>query len=159
MKKLELRRHSFSARDEHSEKKDELSQEGLQFAFEIGRSLKENYTHFYTSPANRAIQTLTCFLEVMGKKFEKSMIHEKGLYPSCFLEDSPEKLAEGLKEILKKLPNGGYALAVSHSPLIEMGIYGLTEVEIEDLKECEGVVIILDDDGNISIEEKRIKTG
>ena len=59
-----------------------------------------------------------------------------------------------VRDVLALLPDGGRALAVSHTPLIEKAVLGLTGRAIEPLAECEGVLIV-EETGSFSIEELR----
>ena len=69
---------------------------------------------------------------------------------------SPEDMASGLRALLDRVPEGGRGLAVSHTPLVERGAFGLTGREIEPLGECEGILLTLADDGTLTLEELRL---
>ncbi len=45
------------------------------------------------------------------------------------------------------------------TPLIEAAVYGLTGVIVEPLDECEGVSVILEDEGRYRIRELRLSPG
>jgi len=49
---------------------------------------------------------------------------------------------EGLKRILARLPDGGRALAVGHSPTNEAAVYGLTGERIAPMGKGEGVLVV-----------------
>jgi hypothetical protein len=71
-------------------------------------------------------------------------------------DGSPLSMAGVLSALLDAVPDGGRGLAVSHMPLIERGVLGLTALEIEPLGECEGVLLTrADDDSAIQVEELR----
>jgi len=56
-----------------------------------------------------------------------------------------ERLGRALEELFDQVPEGGRALAVGHSPLIEAAVYGLTRVIVDPLSECQGLTITQDD--------------
>lgn len=51
-------------------------------------------------------------------------------------------LAEGLKRVISRLPEGGRALAVGHSPTNEAAVYGLTGERIAPIGKGEGVLVV-----------------
>ena len=58
---------------------------------------------------------------------------------------------------LDAVPEDGRGLAVSHTPLIERAVLGLSAREIEPLAECEGVLLSKADDGSpVEVEELRL---
>jgi hypothetical protein len=63
----------------------------------------------------------------------------------ALVEKESRRLAGAVRELLTEVPDGGRALAVGHSPLIEAAVFGLTGQVIEPLKECDGVLV--EDDG------------
>jgi hypothetical protein len=67
-----------------------------------------------------------------------------------------QRLARTVAEMMGRVPNGGRALAVGHSPLIEAAVYGLLGMIIEPLRACEGVKLALDEAGSYRIEELRV---
>jgi len=68
-------------------------------------------------------------------------------------------MAGVLSALLDAVPEGGRGLAISHTPLIERGVLGLSAREIEPLGECEGVLLSKkDDDDAIELEELRLRS-
>jgi hypothetical protein len=61
-----------------------------------------------------------------------------------------------VRELFERVPPGGRALAVGHSPLIEAAVYGLMQMIVEPLGTCEGVLLTLDDAGKLRLEELRL---
>jgi hypothetical protein len=58
--------------------------------------------------------------------------------------------------LLDQIPDGGLALGISHTPLVERAAFGLTGREVAPMSECEGVMITRHDDGRITLEELRL---
>jgi phosphohistidine phosphatase SixA len=152
MKTLELYRHA--RRDPNA---DELSPEGRAQAEDLGRSLSGRFDAVYVSPAQRAAQTVAWILRGMHVQLPAHHVVVPGLAGKN-TDGSPLQLGEVLAELLADVPEGGRALAVSHTPIVEKAVAGLTGREIEPLGECEGVVITLDDDA-IQVEERRRRPG
>jgi hypothetical protein len=74
-------------------------------------------------------------------------------------DGSPLAMAGVLSALLDAVPEGGRGLAISHTPLIERGVLGLSAREIEPLGECEGVLLSKkDDDDAIELEELRLRS-
>ncbi|MPZ71150.1 MAG: hypothetical protein GEU71_16735 [Actinobacteria bacterium] len=65
--------------------------------------------------------------------------------PDLVAEDSA-RLAVGLRNLLARLPDGGRALAVGHSPTNEAAVFGLTGEVVPPLGKGEGVLVIRTDD-------------
>ena len=70
-------------------------------------------------------------------------------------DGSPEQLGSVLRALLAAVPEGGRGLAVGHTPLIEKAVRGLAGPEIEQLSECEGV-LLTEEAGDIRVEELRL---
>lgn len=176
-KRLEIRRHSLKGKALNG---DSLSLEGIELAMKTGARLKGNYTHLYSSGAQRATQTICCFIAAKGQKVVYGPEVNEELFSPVFeqwskavkqagygiealqktdpklIESESKRIAEVYKQILDGLPQDGYAFAVGHGPLVETGIYGLTGKIYPPTKECEGFIITLEDDGTITIEECRL---
>jgi broad specificity phosphatase PhoE len=161
---LELRRHTDSDGDV-------LSDEGVLAALEIGRRLAGPYTLLVSSGAQRATQTLACFACALTESVSGGVIVEPALRsevedrwraanraagspmlaalreadPDLVREDS-ERLAAGLRRILDRLPEGGRALAVGHSPTNEAGVFRLTGELVSPLSKGAGVLIVVEVD-------------
>jgi broad specificity phosphatase PhoE len=71
-KYLELRRHTDN--DD-----DALSAEGVREALEIGAGLEGNYELLVSTGAQRATQTLACFVAALGQKVPGGVVVEEGL--------------------------------------------------------------------------------
>jgi broad specificity phosphatase PhoE len=69
---VELRRHTDADGDV-------LTQEGLHAATEIGRRLRGGYDLLVSTGAQRATQTLACFLAALGERVAGGVIVEAGL--------------------------------------------------------------------------------
>ena len=159
MKEVELRRHTANDGDA-------LTDEGVQAAVDIGRRLRGEYTLAVSSGAQRATQTLACFLAGLGQGVPDGIVVEPALRSS--VEDrwreayqragsgdldslrvaDPELVAEdsaalgaGLRAVFDRLSEGGRALAVGHSPTNEAAVLGLSGEIIAPLGKGAGVVI------------------
>jgi broad specificity phosphatase PhoE len=159
-RQIELRRHTDSDGDA-------LTEDGVRAALEIGRSLPGGYALLVSSGAQRATQTLACFACVLDEPIPGGTIVEPALRseiedrwreayrkagsgaladlreadPELVQEDSA-RLARGLRRILDRLPDGGRALAVGHSPTNEAAILGLTGEIIEPMAKGAGRVVV-----------------
>src|SRR2546425_1112161 len=69
---VELRRHTDADGDI-------LTQEGVRAATEIGARLRGDYDLFVSTGAQRATQTLACFLAALGERVGGGVIVETGL--------------------------------------------------------------------------------
>jgi broad specificity phosphatase PhoE len=151
LKELELLRHA--ARDPST---DRLSPEGQDQAKEVGRtSLLGDYSMVFVSPAQRAAETVAWFLQAMGQHLPSHAV-VPGLGGVDVDPDDAEAMGHVVRHMLDELPDGGRGLAVSHTPLIERAILGLTGSQIAPLAECEGVLIVQHSDGTLSVEELRL---
>ena len=118
-----------------------------------------------------ATQTLACFACALGEPVPGGAVVEDGLRsrvedrwrdayqragsgdlaslreadPDLVREDSAE-LAAALGRVLERLPDGGRALAVGHSPTNEAAVLGLTGTIIEPMGKGAGVLVIADGD-------------
>jgi hypothetical protein len=68
-------------------------------------------------------------------------------------------MAAGVQALLDRIPDGGRALAISHTPLVEHAALGITGREIAPLGECEGILVEEADDGSLSVVELRLRSG
>lgn len=160
MRSLEIRRHAARAAD-----RDALSQEGQAQAEDVGRGMRPDYAVVFVSPARRTAETVAWFLRGSGQPLAEHGVIEglasnreddwrsaakasgssridaiMALDAGLVAEES-DRLAGVLRSLLDRVPEGRRGLAVSHSPFIEAGVYGLTGVILEPLSECEGVVL------------------
>lgn len=163
-KYVELRRHTDADGDV-------LTPEGVQAALEIGSRLEGGYELLVSSGAQRATQTLACFLVGLGEKVPQGVVVEPGLRsrveerwraayeqagsgalealrdadPALVEEDSTA-LGEALRRVLDALPEGGRALVVGHSPTNEAAVLGLTGEIVEPISKGDGVLVVADDE-------------
>jgi broad specificity phosphatase PhoE len=161
---IELRRHTDSDGDL-------LTEEGVRTALEIGRRLTGPYALLVSSGAQRATQTLACFACVLSDPVSSGVIVEPGLRsgveerwraayrtagsgelsvlraadPELVREDS-ERLAAGLRRVLARVPDGGRALAVGHSPTNEAAVFGLSGQLVGPMSKGAGVLVVVDGD-------------
>jgi phosphohistidine phosphatase SixA len=149
---LEVRRHAN--RDPAA---DRLSAAGRAQAEDVGRTLDGTYDVIFVSPAQRAAETVAWMLR---GRFAQLPPH--AVVPGLSAKDSdgsPLAMAGVLSALLDAVPEGGRGLAISHTPLIERGVLGLSAREIEPLGECEGVLLSKkDDDYAIELEELRLRS-
>jgi broad specificity phosphatase PhoE len=161
---IELRRHTDSDGDA-------LTDEGVRAALDIGRELTGAYSLLVSSGAQRATQTLACFACALREPVAGGAVVEDGLRsrvedrwrdaykragsgdlaslreadPDLVREDSAE-LAAALGRVLERLPDGGRALAVGHSPTNEAAVLGLTGTIIEPMGKGAGVLVVAEGD-------------
>ena len=173
MRNVELRRHA--PRDPDA---DRLSPEGQRLALEVGRNLPGGYGGAFSSPAKRAAETVAWVLRGLGQPLPEHHGVVEGLASSAeqrwrtaaksagagriddFRRVDPElvdseapRLAAAVREILSSIPDGTRALAVGHSPLIEVAVYGLTGTVVDPLAECDGV-LIEEESGAVRVAEE-----
>jgi hypothetical protein len=66
-------------------------------------------------------------------------------------------MAGVIAALLDAVPEEGRGLAISHTPLIERGVLGLTARELEPLGECEGVLLTKEhEDAPVGVQELRL---
>jgi broad specificity phosphatase PhoE len=151
---------------------DVLTADGVTAALEIGARLRGGYQLAVSTGAQRATQTLACFLAALGEQVPGGVVVEPGLRsqvedrwraayqkagsgalgalreadPELVAEDS-ERLGATLRRVFDALPNGGRALVVGHSPTNEAAVLGLTGEIVAPLAKGAGVLVIAGDDG------------
>jgi broad specificity phosphatase PhoE len=161
---VELRRHTDS-------EGDALTEEGVRAALQIGRTLAGGYALLVSSGAQRATQALACFACALGDPVPGGAVVEAGLRsrvedrwraayeragsgelaalraadPELVREDSAV-LGAALRRVLERLPEGGRALAVGHSPTNEAAVLGLTDALIEPMAKGAGVLVVAEGD-------------
>jgi broad specificity phosphatase PhoE len=161
---VELRRHTDNDGDA-------LTDDGVRAALEIGRDLDGGYDLLVSSGAQRATQTLACFACALRDPVPGGAVVEDGLRsrvedrwrdaykragsgdlaslreadPDLVREDSAV-LAAALGRVLERLPDGGRALAVGHSPTNEAAVLGLTGTIIEPMGKGAGVLVVAEGD-------------
>jgi phosphohistidine phosphatase SixA len=150
VRQLELRRHA--RRDPAV---DRLSAEGRAQAEDVGRSTTAAYDVVFVSPSQRAAETAAWFLRGAGLQLPDHQV-VPGLGGRDASGGSPMGMAAGVRALLDRVPDGGRGLAFSHTPLVEHAALGLTGDELDPFRECEGILVTLDDDGSIGVEELRL---
>ena len=164
-KEIELRRHTDADQDV-------LTAEGVAAALAIGARLRGGYHRAVSTGAQRATQTLACFLAALGQQVPAGAVIEPGLRsqvedrwraayqkagsgalgalreadPELVAEDS-ERLGAALRRVLDVLPDGGRALVVGHSPTNEAAVLGLTGEIVAPLARGAGVRMVAGDRG------------
>jgi broad specificity phosphatase PhoE len=159
MKMVELRRHTASDGDA-------LTAEGIQTAVEIGGRLADHYDLLVSSGAQRATQTLACFLAGAGKRFPsgvtvdpafRSSVEERWFTAArqsggggldaflrvdrTLVDAEAARFAGALRRVFDSLPEGGRALVVGHSPMHEVAVYGLTGVIVPSISKGAGLLL------------------
>jgi phosphohistidine phosphatase SixA len=162
-KYVELRRHTDADGDV-------LTHEGVQAAMRIGARLEGGYDLLISTGAQRATQTLACFLAALGRRVPGGVVVEPGLRstredrwrdayrkagsgaleamrsadPELVEEDSAA-LGAALGRVLDALPDGGRALVVGHSPTNEAAVLGLTGEIVEPIAKGAGVLLVAEE--------------
>lgn len=161
-KTVELRRHTDA-------EGDVLTPEGIRAALDIGRELHGDYDVLISSGAQRATQTLACFLAAMARAVAGGVIVDTGYRSSvedrwfaaarmasskdldAFRKVDPELvekesalLGRVLKATFDSLPENGRALVVGHSPTTEAAVLGLTGRMVEPVAKGAGVMVTED---------------
>ena len=150
MEQLELRRHA--RRDPNT---DRLSPEGRVQAEDVGRATTRTFDQVFVSPAARAAETAAWFLRGAMQQLPDHAV-VPGLAGRDASGGSPEGMASGVRALLDQLPEGGIGLAISHTPFVERAALGLTGVDVQPFRECEGILVRRSDDGSIGVEELRL---
>jgi phosphohistidine phosphatase SixA len=155
---------------------DVLSPDGVRAAIEIGSRLEGDYHLLISSGAQRATQTLACFLAAMGRKQPggvtvntgfRSSVEERWFEAARRAEgkdleafrkvDADLVLREAaliggvLEAVLKSLPDGGRALVVGHSPTNEAAVLGLTGEVVQPIAKGAGVRVV-EEGGHYGVE-------
>jgi broad specificity phosphatase PhoE len=164
-KYVELRRHTDADGDF-------LTPEGVRAAADIGARLTGGYAVLVSSGAQRATQTLGCFLAALGERVPGGVAVDSGLRsqredrwrdayrkagsgeleamravdPELVEEDSAV-LGAALARVLHALADGERALAVGHSPTNEAAVLGLTGEIVAPIAKGAGVLLVAEDDG------------
>lgn len=160
MRTIEFRRHA-----EREKEADALTPQGRSHAEDVGRSLRNDYAAVFVSPARRAAETAAWFLRGSGQQLPEHAVvaglvsEQEDRWRSAgkaagssrldaissqdpeLVKEETARLKALVEGLFERFPEGGTALAVGHTPLIEAGVYGLTGVIVEPLAECEGVAI------------------
>jgi broad specificity phosphatase PhoE len=159
---LELRRHAPRDPDE-----DRLSSDGEILAERVGKDLSGPYGAVFTSPARRAAETAAWFLRGLGhpipaihgvaeglasevedrwraaaKSAGSSRIDAIERVDPDLVEKESALFADTVRRLISDLPEGARGLAVGHSPLIEVAVFGLVGTVVDPLRECEGLLLV-----------------
>jgi broad specificity phosphatase PhoE len=163
-REIELRRHTDSDGDA-------LTDEGVQAALDVGRSLRGGYDLLVSSGAQRATQTLACFACALGERVPGGALVEPGLRSELedrwrqayreagsgelaalraadpeLVEEDSATLGAALRRVLDRLSDGGRALVVGHSPTNEAAVLGLTGELVGPISKGSGVLLVVDGD-------------
>jgi hypothetical protein len=167
---VELRRHTDA-------EGDVLTPEGVRAAIEIGSTLTGPYELLVSTGAQRATQTLACFLAGLGENVTQGVVVEPALrsefedrwraaYEKAgrgdlgslrdadpeLVEKDSATLAAALRRVLRALPEGGRALVAGHSPTNEAAVFGLTGEIVEPISKGDGVLVV-EDDAAVRVEK------
>lgn len=169
-KSVELRRHTASDGDV-------LTPEGIEAAVAIGKTLEGGYDLLISSGAQRATQTIACFLAGSRTRVESGVVVDSRFRSEVedkwfdaykkagagdiesFKKADPElvdsearRFGDGLRDVFGSLPEDGRALVVGHSPMNEVAVYGLTGRTIAPMSKGAGV-LVTESDEQFSVEE------
>jgi broad specificity phosphatase PhoE len=169
-KYVELRRHTDADGDV-------LTPDGVRAALQIGSRLAGGYDLGVSTGAQRATQTLACFLAGLGENVPQGIVVEPGLRSDVedrwraayqkagsgaldslreadpeLVEEDSAALAEALRRVFDRLPDGGRALVVGHSPTNEAAVLGLTGEIIEPISKGEGALVV-EENGAVRVEK------
>jgi broad specificity phosphatase PhoE len=170
VKTVDLLRHTDSDGDE-------LTEEGVRAAVQLGRRLPDRYQLLVSSGAQRATQTLACLLCGMARPVEGGVVVDRGFRSAvedrwreagrrasgrdlaAFQEADPELvekeatvLGAALRGLLDRLPEGGQALVVGHSPTQEAAVLGLCGQIVQPLGKGTGVRVV-EEGGSYRVSE------
>jgi phosphohistidine phosphatase SixA len=168
-KYVELRRHTDADGDV-------LTLEGVRAAVEIGSRLEGSYEVLFSTGAQRATQTLACFLAAASMKVDAGVVVDerfrsedeerwKRAYKEAgagdlesfrrvdpeLVETESRRFGEALSDAFARLPEGGRALVVGHSPMNEAAVFGLTGEIIEPLSKGAGVLVSATEAGGYEV--------
>jgi broad specificity phosphatase PhoE len=168
-KYVELRRHTDADGDV-------LTPQGVQAALDIGSRLTGGYDLCVSTGAQRATQTLACFLAGLGEKVRQGVVVElelrsrvedrwRAAYEKAgsgalealreadpeLVEEDSAVLATALRRVFDALPDGGRALVVGHSPTNEAAVLGLVGEIVKPISKGEGVVVV-EKEGAVRVE-------
>ena len=166
---VELRRHTDNDGDV-------LSDEGVAAALRLGAGLAGGYRVGVSTGAQRATQTLACFLAALGRPVPGGVTVEPGLRSERedrwrslgkqvdggdlaamraadpgFVDEEAASLGAALARVLERLGDGERALAVGHSPTNEAAVLGLTGELVAPLAKGAGV-LVTEDAGTYRVE-------
>jgi broad specificity phosphatase PhoE len=151
---------------------DVLTAQGVEAALEIGARLRGGYELAVSTGAQRATQTLACFIAALGQHVSRGVVVEPGLRSQVedrwraayekagsgalealreadgeLVAEDSGRLGVALRRVLDSLPDGGRALVVGHSPTNEAAVLGLTSAIVAPLAKGAGVRVVVSDEG------------
>ena len=157
-----LRRHTDN-------EDDALSADGVRHALAIGAALQGDYQLLVSTGAQRATQTLACFVAGLGQRVPGGVVVESGLRSAMedrwrdaykkagrgdldalgaadpeLVEEDSGALGAALRQVIEGLADGARALVVGHSPTNEAAVLGLTGRVIAPMGKGEGVLVTED---------------
>jgi broad specificity phosphatase PhoE len=166
-KVVELRRHTANDGDV-------LTDEGISSALEVGRRLERRYDLLVSTGAQRATQSLACFLAGLGKPQDVGVIIDQRFRSEVeerwyrayevagagdlrsfqradpeLVEEESQRFAAALRDVFEALPDDGRALVVGHSPMHEAAVFGLTGEIVDPISKGAGVRITQTADGHL----------
>jgi broad specificity phosphatase PhoE len=166
---VELRRHTDADGDV-------LTPAGVRAAVEIGSRLTGPYDLLVSTGAQRATQTLACFLAGLGGTVPQGVVVDPGLRSAAedrwraayeqagtgrldalreadpaLVEEDSAPLAAALRRVLDALPEEGRALVAGHSPTNEAAVFGLTGEIVEPISKGDGVLVV-EEDGAVRVQ-------
>jgi broad specificity phosphatase PhoE len=166
---VELRRHTDSDGDV-------LSGDGVAAALKIGKRLHGSYDLAVSSGAQRATQTVACFLAGLGEQVRQGVVVDSRFrsdvedrWRAAFeragsgdidsfrsadpeLVDSEARvLGNALEAVFGRLSDGERALVVGHSPMQEVAVFGLTGQVVDPLGKGAGI-LVTEGEGAYSVE-------
>jgi phosphohistidine phosphatase SixA len=164
-KTVELRRHTASDGDR-------LTREGVIAAVQIGSELADSYDLLISSGAQRATQTLACFLAGAARHFPCGVIVDPAFRSEAeerwfaaarqagggglegfrrvdeeLVRTEADRFGQALRRVFDSLPADGRALIVGHSPMHEVAVYGLTGEIVPPLSKGAGITIVQEAEG------------
>jgi phosphohistidine phosphatase SixA len=153
-----------------------LTLEGVRAAVESGSRLAGSYDLLVSTGAQRATQTLACFLAGLGQNVPRGVVVEPGPRSGAedrwrtahekagsgaleavreadpeLVEEDSARLAAALRRILGGLPEGGRALVAGHNPTNEAAVLGLAGNMVEPISKGGGVLVV-EEDGAVRVE-------
>jgi broad specificity phosphatase PhoE len=159
-KYVELRRHTDADGDV-------LTPEGVRAASEIGARLEGGYAVLVSTGAQRATQTLACFLTALCERVPGGVVVEAGLRSERedewreayrragsgelaamraadhdLVEEDSAVLGAALARVVDALADGERALVVGHSPTNEAAVLGLTREIVPPIAKGAGVLVV-----------------
>jgi broad specificity phosphatase PhoE len=161
-KTVELRRHTDADGDV-------LTPEGIRTAVELGVGHQGEYDLLISSGAQRATQTLACLLAGMAAQQPCGVVVDPGFRSTVedrwfeaakqasgkdleafrrvdpdLVEKESQVLGAALRAVFDRLPEGGRALVVGHSPTTEAAVLGLTGQIVDPISKGAGVRVVIE---------------